>query len=231
MSTVAIIPARGNSKRLPHKNIKLFSGKPLIYYTVNFAKAQKNIDYIVVSTDNEEIKNVVQNFGVDVIDRPEELAGDFTSTAAVITHTMEQLKQQDMQFDLIATLQATNPLRPANLFKQCYDLINNNEEADSVICVSKNERKNGTVNNGFFVPTNYSFGQRSQDLTPQFYENGLLYLTKNIFLEKSGMLCGANALAYEVDEKFPIIDIDYQIDFELGEIILQKNIHLFNHLL
>ena len=132
---------------------------------------------------------------------------------------------------MVATLQVTNPLRPKELFNDCYTLMNDNSNAESVISVSKSHLKLGNIKDGYFSPSNYIPGQRSQDMDAQFFENGLLYLSKSSLVINNGDLFGRNIVAYEIEEGFPIVDIDYQVDFDWGEFILSKNIETFKHIL
>lgn len=228
---VAIIPARGGSKRLPGKNIRPFLGIPLINYSINYAKARKAIDYIVVSTDDAAIKAISLKAGAHVIDRPVSISGDTDSTASALQHILVELAKQNLHFDYAATLQVTNPLRPDSLFDQCYSMIKNSPEADSVISVSRSGMKLGKLVDGFFKPENYTPGQRSQDLGPQYFENGLIYISKSSNLIKSQELFGDKVLACEVAEDFPIVDIDNEIDFLWGEFLLKTNKEQLKHLL
>ena len=99
-SCVAIIPARGGSKRIPKKNIKLFHGKPLIAYSIEVALKSKLFDKVIVSTDDEEIAKIARSYGADVpFLRPKELSDDFTGTGAVVNHAIEFLKQNGEKID------------------------------------------------------------------------------------------------------------------------------------
>ncbi len=228
---LAVIPARKNSKRLPGKNYRHFNQLPLIHYTLRFAQLQSKISKIIVSTDDEHIKQIADTLGIESIDRPTEIAGDYASTASVIQQVLHELEKRNETFDIVATLQVTNPLRPQNLFTEVLNLYEQNPQATSAISVSRNSDKLGTLENNQFIPYNYKPGQRSQDLTPLFYENGLLYISnaKNV-LEKQELF-GENVMAYKCDSSIPLIDIDALIDFELGEIYFQKYKHYFSYLI
>ena len=107
----------------------------------------------------------------------------------------------------------------------------NNLKSNCLISISKNILKLGTIKNGFFNPANYSLGQRSQDLLPNYFENGLIYIShSNSILNENSIISG-NILPYIVDHQFPIVDIDEEIDFVYGEFLFNKNIELFNYLL
>jgi pseudaminic acid cytidylyltransferase len=110
-STVAIIPARGGSKRIPHKNIKNFLGKPLIAYSIEVAFKSTLFDKVIVSTDDEEIAKVAKEYGAEVpFMRPKELSDDFTGTGAVVEHALNFLKAQGLEIDYACTIYATAPL-------------------------------------------------------------------------------------------------------------------------
>lgn len=218
MKTIAIIPARGGSKRLPQKNILLLGGIPLIAHSILYAQANsKIIDEIYVSTDDEQIKKNALQYGVKVIDRPATISGDLEPTVSALKHALESI---DDEVENIILLQPTNPLRPLNLLKEAFGNYLK-EERDSLFTVSRSEQKLGKINNNEFIPFNYEIGQRSQDLEPFFYENGLLYITKaNLIFED--IIISENAFPYEVNHIFANIDIDTKEDLEYAEYLYQK---------
>ena len=111
MSVVAIIPARGGSKGIPGKNIKLLAGKPLLAYTIEAARGAEQINAVFVSTDSDEIKNVARHYGAQVIDRPAELATDIATSEAVLIHALEYLRDNgNERYDICVFIQATSPL-------------------------------------------------------------------------------------------------------------------------
>jgi CMP-N-acetylneuraminic acid synthetase len=216
--TIAIIPARSGSKRLPNKNIKQLGEHPLIAHSILFA--QKNntiIDDIYVSTNDKEIKKVALKFGAKVIDRPEAISGDFEPTVSALKNVLENVTDKILN---VILLQPTNPLRPSNLIEdafQDYQIGN----YDSLFTVSQNFHKFGKIINNKFIPFNYTIGQRSQDLEPLFYENGLLYICKaKLILENK--IISENAYAKIVNHIFTNVDIDTQEDFEYAEYLIAK---------
>jgi N-acylneuraminate cytidylyltransferase len=226
MKSLFFIPARGGSKRLPRKNVMLFAGLPLIHYSIAFAKFCL-ADKIVVSTDDEEIANIAIKGGAEVLMRPQELSSDTASTAIAAQHCLIKIISTGFSPDIFVTLQPTNPLRPQDLYKQAlgqFSMI-----CDSVISITANKLKLGTIENGFFITKNYSPGMRSQDLKPLFYENGLIYISKPS-LVKEGELFGRKINTMVVPELYGSVDIDERIDFELAEFIYKNNIGLFRYL-
>lgn len=175
MKNIVIIPARGGSKRIPEKNIQLFGGLPLLAHSIQYAIANSAlVDAIYVSTDDPSIKATALAYGAKVIDRPEHLSGDFEPTITAVQHVLENI---GFEVENVILLQPTNPLRPPNLLKDCFEEFQN-KKVDSLFTVTRNHQKFGKITSGTFVPFNYEIGQRSQDLEPLYFENGLLYITK-----------------------------------------------------
>lgn len=217
MKTIAIIPARGHSKRLPNKNIKLLAGVPLLVYSINYAKQYGFIDAIYVTTDSKHIKNIALQHGALVIDRPKELSGDLEPTVTALKHVLESINDA---IEHVILLQPTNPLRPKELLKEAFHLFIKND-CDSLFTVTRNHQKFGTINNNRFKPFNYKIGQRSQDLEPLYFENGLLYITKAKHILNNEIIT-PKALPLIVDHPFASVDIDTQDDFDLAEFMLKK---------
>lgn len=218
--TIVIIPARGNSKRLPGKNIKFLSGIPLLAHSIKYAQQFSFIDQIYVTTDNLEIKNIALQFGAKVIDRPVEISGDFEPTVSALKHVLESLSNE---IENVILLQPTNPLRPNNLLEETFQLYLNSD-SDSLFTVSRNHHKLGKIVNHKFEPYNYTIGKRSQDLEPLFFENGLLYISKANLIKKD-IIISENALPFVVNHIFANVDIDTQEDFDYAEYLYQKQIN------
>jgi len=138
MRNLVVIPARGGSKRLPNKNIKVLGGIPLLVHSINYAKDNRHLNLdIVVSTDHAEIKKIALANGVQVIDRPKEISEDWSTTVSVMKHTIETL---DTSYNHVVLLQPTNPLRPKQMLQTAFKKYTD-ENYDSLITVSKNEHK------------------------------------------------------------------------------------------
>lgn len=220
MKTIAIIPARGGSKRLPNKNILLLDGIPLIAHSIMYA--QKNspiIEAIFVSSDDEKIKELALQFGAKFIDRPVELAGDLEPTVSALKHCLEIIN--DDEIENVILLQPTNPLRPESLVQQAFETYQKNN-CDSLFTVTENHYKFGKIINDKFEPFNYEIGQRSQDLEPLYFENGLLYISKAKAILNDEIIT-KNAFPYVVNISFANVDIDTQEDFDYAEYLLNKN--------
>ena len=217
MKTIAIIPARGNSRRLPNKNIKFLGGIPLLVHSINYAKQYDFIDAIYVTTNDKDTKDIAFQYGALVIDRPKELAGDLEPTVTALKHVLEFI---DDDIENVVLLQPTNPLRPKQLLIEAFQLFTE-KESNSLFTVSRNHQKFGTIEKDVFKPYNYKIGQRSQDLEPLYFENGLLYITKAKHILNNEIIT-KNAYPLVVNHPFSSIDIDTQEDFDLAEFMINK---------
>lgn len=216
MKTIAIIPARGGAKRLPNKNILLLGNYPLLVHSILYAQANSEIiDDIYVSTDDEKIKEIALQFGAKVIDRPIVISGDLEPTITTLQHVLQSIKDE---VENVVLLQPTNPLRPESLLKECYNTFKETS-SDSLFTVSQNHQKFGKIVNSKFIPFNYEIGQRSQDLEPLFFENGLLYISKAKSIQDNKII-SENAFPFVVNHIFAHVDIDTQNDLDYANYIL-----------
>lgn len=215
--TIAIIPARGGSKRLPGKNIKELGGIPLLAHSILYAQQQDFIDAVYVSTDDDVIKKVALEYGTLIINRPESLSGDLEPTVSALKHVVESIAET---IENVVLLQATNPLRPKKMMQEAYALFQE-KSMESLFTVSRSHHKLGKIIDAAFVPFNYTVGQRSQDLEPLYYENGLLYIVKASVVLKNEIIT-TNAFPFEVNHPFTGVDIDTQDDFDYAEYLFNK---------
>lgn len=219
MKYKVIIPARANSKRLPKKNMKILGDKPLIQYSIDFALNYFSKDAVWVNSDDDEVIEFAKEKGIKTLVRPDDLATDFTSTADVLKFQVNYFKEQNIVCDAIILLQPTNPFREEGLLK---DAISKFEYSDrnSLATFSILEKKLGKIENMFFKPTNYTPGQRSQDLEKDYFENGLLYITKcNSIVE--GKVITNDVYPLICDTLESTVDIDYLEDFVFAESLLK----------
>ncbi|MBV7438486.1 cytidylyltransferase domain-containing protein [Aeromonas sp. sif2416] len=221
---IAIIPARGGSKRLPGKNIKPLAGKPLINWTTQAAIGSGVFDMVIVSTDSQSIADAaMQDAGVTFPGlRPAELASDTATTNDVISHVVRWVETHHEQVDMVALLQPTSPLRTAQHIKEAVELYRD-KQATSVVSVCELDHPVQYCNrlpannslNGFIIP---AANRRSQDLEPFYRINGAIYLFDRKHVgELSGIYC-EGSYAYLMD-KASSIDIDDEFDFRLAEAI------------
>lgn len=217
MKNIVIIPARGASKRLPNKNILPLAGIPLLVHSIQYAQANSTIvDAIYVSTDDAVIKEIALQNGAQVIDRPSSISGDLEPTISSLQHVLNVL---DDSIENVILLQPTNPFRPNNLLKDCFEIFQKSN-SKSLFTVSQNHQKLGKIVEGKFQPFNYKIGQRSQDLEPLFFENGLLYISSSSNI-KHGKIITEDAFPYEVKHPFAKVDIDTQEDFDFAQLLFQ----------
>lgn len=220
MKYITVIPARGGSKRFPGKNIYPLGGKPLLVHSILYSQRVLPDVEVYVSTDNEEIAQVAREYGAGVIERPEELSGDLCSTDSAMQHAAIELLSKGKEFDYTILLQATNPLRPDEMMKEAIEIIESGKY-DSLFTVSPLVKKLGHLTNGQFVPCNFVFGQRSQDMELLYFENGLLYIShRDILLE--GTIRGKSLYPQIVDHPLGALDIDTKEDFEYIEYYYRK---------
>ena len=218
MINIAIIPARGGSKRLIGKNSLLLAGIPLLAHSILYAKRNSEIiDDVYVSTDDAEIKQLALNYGAKVVDRPDYLSGDFEPTVSCLKHCLENIEQE---VENVFLLQPTNPLRMDDLLRNAF-MAFKAQKSDSLMTVTKSHHKLGKIVQNRFEPFNYEPGQRSQDLEPLFFENGLLYISSAELIRQDKIISAA-AIPFVVDHIFAGVDIDTQEDLDYAEYLLQN---------
>lgn len=177
---VAIIPARGGSKRIPRKNIKDFFGKPLIAYSIDVALKSKLFDKVIVSTDDDEIAQISKEYGAEVpFMRPKELSDDFTGSGDVIAHAIDYLKRQGFKYDYCCTIYATAPLLQEKYLKEGFEKLKNSNAVLTFSCISmpfpiqRTFKINEDGRCEMFWPENFT--KRSQDLEEAFQDAGQFY--------------------------------------------------------
>jgi CMP-N,N'-diacetyllegionaminic acid synthase len=223
MRTLVVIPARGGSKGVPKKNIKLLGGKPLIAHAIECANGSKLVSKIVVSTDSDEIEAIVSKYKIEVVKRPLELADDTSNVVTAVVHAYKFLNEE---FDIIVLLQPTSPLRTSKELDDVIRLLQENLQTDGVISVvPMNDihpaRMYNLADNSILVPfLENSETLRRQDLNPVYYRNGCFYAvrTKAFFEQKSFMV--ENKLAYIMNPEW-LANIDTQRDFKLATLLYQ----------
>ena len=225
MKPLVIIPARGGSKGVPGKNIKLLKGKPLIQYSIEAALEVTDRDNIIISTDNEEIKSVVEKLGLKVPTlRPKELASDTSGTYEVLLYEVAKLEKMGRFFDYLILLQPTSPFRTGKQILEALKLYNNN--LDMLVSVKETRSNPYYVlreedENGFLVPSKTSDSARRQDVPKVWELNGAIYvINKNVLKEKP--IKQFNKVKKYVMDEFSSHDIDTMFDWEMAEIFIDK---------
>jgi N-acylneuraminate cytidylyltransferase len=215
---LAVIPARGGSKRLPRKNVLPLGGRPLLAWSVALANKIPSVVRCVVSTEDAEIAAAARAAGSDVVERPAELAGDDALSVDVVIHAAAETARAGIDFDAIMLLQPTNPFRPVEMVERALRRFRT-EPCDSLVAVSRRQLKLGRIVDHCFVP-DIAFGTPSRILAPSFYENGLLYLTNRDVVMNRRSFAGDRVLAFETERPFDDVDIDEPQDLIIAEGVL-----------
>lgn len=221
MKILGIIPARGGSKGVPGKNIKLLGGKPLIAHAIDCAKDSGKLSRIIVSTDSEEIATVAETFGAEVILRPSDLATDTSNVVTAVKHVLEELKED---FDIIVLLQPTAPFRTGIQLNEVIQLLSDSEELEGVISVVPMDDVHPArmyhLEKENYISSYLIDGEtlRRQDIKPVYYRNGCFYAVKTkAFLEHSSFMVQIKK-GYVMDVNW-LVNIDIPRDFALATIL------------
>ena len=198
-NVVAIIPARGGSKRIKNKNLIPVLNKPLIYYSIVQAKMAKNIADVYVSSDNIKILNYAKSLDCKVIKRPKNLSNDFSSSEETLSHALKQI-EKEINVDSVMLLQCTSPIRTSQNLDDAIVTFYE-KEADSLISVIRYNRFLWKQKDKDFVSINYDFKKRprSQDINEQYLETGSFYITKRDILCKYDNRLGGKIVPYEMN--------------------------------
>lgn len=223
-----IIPARGGSKGIPRKNIKPLNGKPLIYYTIDTARAITTDENICVSTDDMKIKSVVEDYGLKVpFLRPNELSTDTAGTYEVLLHALDYYEKQGKHYNIVLLLQTTSPFRTAEQVKEALALYDRSQ-ADMVVSVKEcpaNPYYNVfEENSDGFLHVCKGNGNifRRQD-APKVYEyNGAIYIMDAEKLKTTHMHKMQKRVKYIMDAQSSF-DLDTMQDWEMAEMILKTS--------
>ena len=218
---LVVIPARGGSKGIPRKNIRLLNHKPLIAYPINIAKSSKYVDDIVVTTDDSEIALLSEKFGASVIRRSEELAGDDVPLDPVVYDAMVQKEKLAFdEYDLVVTLQPTSPLLKSSTLDAAIEKFDD-FAIDSVLSVVDDRHLSWGYDekNQRYFP-NYIERKNRQYLPKDFRETGAILITRRKFVHEDSRL-GTNLDLIEVSRQ-ESVDIDNYEDWWIAENYLQK---------
>lgn len=226
MKSLVVIPARGGSKGIPHKNIKLLNGKPLICYSIDVARQFTTDDNICVTTDDDEIIKVVEEYGLKVpFKRPDYLATDTCGSNEVIQHAYRFFAEKGIQYDAILLLQPTSPFRKVEFLKEAVALYDDSidmvtsvklsscnpyydgfeEDADGLLKISKGD---GTI-------------ERRQDAPSVWQQNGSIYVINPKSLMEKGMAHFTKIRKYAMSELYSV-DIDNPFDWKVAELVINE---------
>lgn len=228
MNKLVIIPARGGSKGIPRKNIKPLNGKPLIYYTIDCARAISDDADICVSTDDPEIIKCVEDYGLKVpFVRPAELATDTAGTYEVLLHALDFYEKQGKHYDVVLLLQNTSPFRSSLHVKEALELYK--PEVDMVVSVketSSNPYYNCFEENdkGFLqISKGDGLYTRRQDVPKAYEYNGAIYVINPESLKKMPLGKFSKRIKYVMDD-IHSVDLDNMIDWIFAEQIIKEGL-------
>lgn len=228
MNILVIIPARGGSKGIPHKNVKELNGKPLICYSIDAARRLTTDENICVSTDDDVIIKVVEDYGLKVhFKRPAELATDCAGTNGVLLHALEFYEKQGRKYDVVVLLQPTSPFRETKSLKEAVALYTSDidmvvsvkeaatnpyynsfeEDAEGLLVISKGD---GTI-------------ERRQDAPKVWEFNGSIYVINSTRLKEVG-LSKLNRIRKYVMDDLHSIDIDSMFDWYMAEKVISSHL-------
>ncbi len=210
MRILGLIPARGGSKGVPRKNIRLLCGKPLLQYTAEVALSTKELTRVILSTEDEEIAEVGRRCGLDVpFLRPKELAQDTTPTLPVVQHAIAWLEDRQEEFDAVCILQPTNPLRRVEDIRECIKYFKESA-ADSLVTMLpvpheynphwvyfRDDDGRIQLSTGDLTPI-----PRRQDLPLAFHREGSIYITRRDVIVHENSLYGSRCVGYSIDPHY-----------------------------
>lgn len=223
---IAVIPARGGSKRIPRKNIRSFSGKPMIAWSILAAQQSGCFEQILVSTDDPEIADIAQRYGATIpFLRPKALADDHASTVAVVQHATEWLNRQETKPELICCVYATAPFIRADDIHAARALLNNDKDANYAFAATAfsypiqralqlDAHQHVTMLHPEHLVT------RTQDLTPHYHDAGQFYWGKTAAWLSAQPILGPASLAH-ILPSYRVQDIDTEEDWTRAEILFR----------
>ena len=224
ISVLAIIPARGGSKGVKRKNIRLLNGLPLIAYSIKSAHESQYLSDVVVSSDDKEILAVAAEYNANTLARPDELATDTAPMLPVLQHTLKEMETKTSQtYDYIAILQPTAPFRTAKDIDTAVESLNG---AKSLVSVYKVEdchpARMYTIENEQLLPVMPEPpGALRQDLPNMYHRNGCIYLIRRDTLVDDNLIISKDSKPYIMSERNSV-NIDTEFDLEIAEFLMQK---------
>lgn len=223
---IAIIPARGGSKRIPRKNIKDFNGKPIIAYSIEAALASGCFDKVIVSTDDAEIAEVAEQYGAEVpFMRPADVSDDFATTADVLLHAIDWYEEQSQSIEYLCCIYATAPFIDVNDIRNTYKLLLESPSADYCfpVCefpfpIQRGVKLIQGQRVEMFQPEH--FNTRSQDLEVGYHDVGQFYWGKPSAYRQKTPMFSDKAIAYPISRK-RVVDLDTPEDWDFALLLSQ----------
>ena len=219
MKILAVIPARGGSKGIPRKNVRLMAGKPLIYYAISNAGKCSAVTDVVVTSDDDEILNIAENYGAVALTRSPGLAGDAVTLDPVICDAVKQMEsRRQYRYDIVVTLQATSPVLKSGTLNEAIKSFIETGAETYISAVNKPHLSWGKNENGY--DPLYEKRLNRQQLPPNYLEAGAFLITRREFVTENSRM-GSKISVYEIPED-EAVDIDAVSDWVLCESVLSR---------
>lgn len=223
MHVAAVIPARGGSKGIPGKNLVPLCGKPLVAWSIEQARAARNVSSVWVSSDSDDILDVAARYGARPIKRPADISGDEASSEAVWRHALDFIETGGTKVDLMIGVQATSPLREGADFDRALEQFAR-EGCDSLLSCCEIEDffiwRYGEDGQPIGVNHDYKRRARRQNIEKRYLENGSFYIFKPDLLRRDNNRLGGRIGIYLM-EKHKMFQVDNRADIPLVEAILR----------
>jgi CMP-N-acetylneuraminic acid synthetase len=222
LQVVGIIPARGGSKGLPRKNVRLMCGKPMIAYTIEAALASGRLTRTIVTTEDREIRRVAGDYGAEVIDRPPELASDSATSLDVVRHAIDRLETGGRPPDVVVLLQPTSPLRNAADISAALEIsLGSRAPVISVTEAVHSPCWSFVICDGRLSPLlgEQYLSLRRQDLPRAYMPNGAVYVAESGYIKDGNGFLGPATIPYVMPGERSV-DVDTEMDFLLCELLM-----------
>lgn len=221
---IAIITARGGSKRIPKKNIKEFCGKPIIAYSIRAALDSGIFDEVMVSTDSEEIAEIARAYGAKVpFMRSAKTSDDFATTADVLMEVLERYQEMDRTFDVMSCIYPTTPFVTPQKLQRAYDTLTKEQAvmAMPVVAFSYPPQRSYVLNGNMLeMKWKENYNKRSQDLEKMYHDAGQFYMYQvEAFVRLKGQM--TESIVPVIVDEMEVQDIDNESDWKLAELKYQ----------
>lgn len=226
MKSLAIIPARGGSKGLLRKNMKLLNGHPLIYYTIIAALNSKKLSDVLVSSEDAEILEFSEDY-TKIQKRPEEHATDTAGVDKLLVHVINKYEEEHGQVDIVVLLYPTSPLRTSDVIDGCLEkfIVNG---YDALLTLHEDDKYLWELDEDIARPINYDPANRAPRQLEgwnQYAENKSVYVMKRDLLLRTGCRIGGK-VGYHLIDPMQAVDVDDERDLKLAELIMKHKLHL-----
>jgi CMP-N-acetylneuraminic acid synthetase len=219
---LVIIPARAGSKRIKNKNIRKINGKPLIYWTIKYAKKYSKNEDIIVSSNSKVIHQISVSENVKFIKRPKKISGDNAEVYFAVVHVLKKI-ENSKKYKYIALLQPTSPLRPKNMIQNGVKILKKNKNFQNLTHLEKTHYKVGSISKKNEWEPLYDYKVRGQDISNQFRPSGCLFLYLRKDFEKYKKFEKRKNYGYIQKKKIETVNIDNEEDFMKLKFLLRNN--------